>query len=348
MAKYTKIVKIGNVRIGGGYPIAIQSMTNTDTKNTEATIRQINELEKSGCEIVRCAVYDMECAGAIGTIKKAVHIPVVADVHFDHRIAVAAIQNGADKVRINPGNIGGRKEILEVVKAAAGNGVPIRVGSNSGSLPKDILEKYGNTPKALVMSAMRNIEILAQTGFDEIVVSLKSSDARACRDAYREMAGLIEYPLHLGVTEAGTYMDASIKSAAGLGSLIMDGIGDTIRVSITGDPVREIGIAKKILLFCGERNDMAEIISCPTCARCTLDIEKIAEQISEYTKYRTTPMKIAVMGCAVNGPGEAREADLGIAGGAGYGVIFSKGEVIKKVPENELFFELKKLIDQFE
>jgi (E)-4-hydroxy-3-methylbut-2-enyl-diphosphate synthase len=346
MGKETKEITVGKVRIGGGNPIVIQSMTNTDTKDVPATVQQIHELEDAGCEIVRCAVYDMECAGAIANIKKAIRIPLVADIHFDHRIAVEAIRNGVDKVRINPGNIGGKKEILEVVKAASDYNVPIRVGANSGSLPKDIFEKYGNTARALVEGTMRNIEILEGTGFSRIVVSLKSSDARICRDAYRMISAKTSYPLHLGVTEAGTLLDASIKSAVGLGSLIMDGIGDTLRVSITGNPVSEVGVAKKILLFCGERRAGAEIISCPTCARCTLDIEKLAGQVAAYTEKISKPMKIAVMGCAVNGPGEAREADAGVAGGGGFGLLFSKGTIIKKVPEEKLFEELKKLIDQ--
>ncbi len=348
MADYTKEISIGKVRIGAGNPIAIQSMTNTDTKDIKATIRQIRLLQTAGCEIVRLAVYDMECAQVLPEIKKAIRIPLVADVHFDRRIAVAAIQNGADKVRINPGNIGGRNEILEVVRAASDYGVPIRVGANSGSLPKDISDQYGNTAQALVAGAMRNVEILSETGFDQIVVSLKSSDARVCRDANQMISKMVDYPLHLGVTEAGTYIDASIKSALGLGALILDGIGDTIRVSITGDPVREIGIARKILLFCGARRLGVEIISCPTCARCSLDIEKLADEVAAYTESISKPMKIAVMGCAVNGPGEAREADAGIAGGSGCGVLFSKGAVIKKVPEEDLFEELKKLIDQMQ
>jgi (E)-4-hydroxy-3-methylbut-2-enyl-diphosphate synthase len=321
-------------------------MTNTDTKDVSATVRQANELAAAGCEIVRVSVYDMECAGKLPEIKKGIRLPLVCDIHFDHRIAVESIRRGADKIRINPGNIGGKKEILEVVRAAGDFGVHIRVGANSGSLPKDILAEYGNTAQALVLAAMRNIETLAETGFDNIVVSLKSSDARVCRDAYAQISKMTAYPLHLGVTEAGTYLDASIKSAIGIGALLLDGIGDTIRVSVTGDPVREIGIARKILRFCGLRQEGVEIISCPTCARCTLDIEKLADMVAEYTKNIAGPLKIAVMGCAVNGPGEAREADLGVAGGGGMGIVFSHGNVIKKVPEEELFSELKKLIDQ--
>ena len=347
MRKTTKEVAIGSVKIGGGNPVAIQSMTNTDTKDTGATVRQILDLEAAGCEIVRCAVYDLECAKVIPEIKKGIHIPLVADIHFDYKIAVASIKNGADKIRINPGNIGGKKEILEVVRAAMDYNVPIRVGANSGSLPRDLLGQYGNTSQALVQGAVRNIEILGGAGFENIVVSLKSSDVKICRDAYTQISAMTAYPLHLGVTEAGTYTDASIKSAIGIGALLLNGIGDTIRVSITGDPVREIGVAKKILQFCGERKDGVEIVSCPTCARCTLDIEKLAEQVAEYTRNLAGPLKIAVMGCAVNGPGEAREADLGVAGGGGCGVLFSHGEIIKKVDEKELMDDLKKLIDQF-
>jgi (E)-4-hydroxy-3-methylbut-2-enyl-diphosphate synthase len=346
MADYTREIAIGKVRIGAGNPIAVQSMTNTDTKDIKATVRQIRLLQAAGCEIVRLAVYDMECALAIPKIKKEISIPLVADVHFDHKIALAAIRSGVDKVRINPGNIGGRKEITEVVRAASDHNVPIRVGANAGSLPKDILKQYKNPAQALVAGAMRNVEILGETGFDKIVVSLKSSDARVCRDANQMISKMIDYPLHLGVTEAGTYFDASVKSAIGLGALVLDGIGDTIRVSVTGDPVREIGVAKKILLFCGARREGVEIISCPTCARCSLDIEKLAEKIAAYTENISKPMKIAVMGCAVNGPGEAKEADAGIAGGGGRGVLFSKGAVLKTVPEEDLFEELKKLIDQ--
>lgn len=342
----TKEILIGNVTIGGGNPVAIQSMTNTDTKDVPATVRQINDLAAAGCEIVRVSVYDMECAGKIPEIKKGIRLPLVCDIHFDYRIAVESIRRGADKIRINPGNIGGKKEILEVVRAASDYGVPIRVGANSGSLPKDILLQHGNTAHSLVLAAMRNIETLAETGFDNIVLSLKSSDAKTCRDAYTQISGMTAYPLHLGVTEAGTYIDASIKSAIGIGALLLDNIGDTIRVSVTGDPVREIEIARKILRYCGLRNEGVEIISCPTCARCTLDIEKLAEQVAGYTKNLAGPLKIAVMGCAVNGPGEAKEADLGVAGGGGMGIVFSHGSIIKKVPEEELFSELKKLIDQ--
>ncbi len=342
----TKEVAIGHVKIGGVNPVAIQSMTTTDTKDAAATIAQIHALTEAGCGLARVAVYDMDCARVIPEIKKGISIPLIADIHFDYRIAIAAIEAGADKIRINPGNIGGRDRVLEVVRAALDYGVPIRVGANSGSVPRDILENYGNSAQALVLAAMRNIEILEEAGFDNIVVSLKSSDVKVCRDAYMQMSKSTAYPLHLGVTEAGTYLDASIKSAIGIGSLLLAGVGDTIRVSITGDPVREIAVAKKILRFCGLRQEGVEVISCPTCARCTLDIESLAEKVSDYTAGVDKPLTIAVMGCAVNGPGEAREADLGVAGGGGYGLLFAQGRILKKVPEANLLDELKRLIDE--
>jgi len=343
----TKEITIGNVKIGGTNPVAIQSMTNTDTKDVAATSSQIRSLQNAGCELARIAVYDMECAKAIPGIKKEISIPLIADIHFDYRIAIAAIEMGADKIRINPGNIGEKQKVMEVVRAAQDYGVPIRVGANSGSLPGDLQQHYGNSAQALVLSALRNIEMLEEAGFDNIVVSLKSSDVKICRDAYMQMSGSTAYPLHLGVTEAGTMLDASIKSSIGIGSLLLAGIGDTIRVSITGDPVREIAVAKKILKYCGLRREGVDIISCPTCARCSLDIEKLADQVAEYTLGVDKPLSIAVMGCAVNGPGEAKEADLGVAGGSGYGLLFSHGEVLKKVPEADLMDELRKLIDDF-
>lgn len=342
----TKEITIGGVKIGGLNPIAIQSMTTTDTKDASATAAQIRALTEAGCELARVAVYDMDCAKAIPEIKKRIHIPLIADIHFDYRIAVAAIEAGADKIRINPGNIGGRERVMEVVRAAQDYGIPIRVGANSGSIPHDLQQKYGNTAQALVLAAMRNIEILEEAGFDNIVVSLKSSSVQVCRDAYMQISKSTAYPLHLGVTEAGTFLDASIKSAIGIGSLLLAGVGDTIRVSITGDPVREIAVAKKILRFCGAREMGVEVISCPTCARCTLDIEHLANQVAEYTAGVDKPLTIAVMGCAVNGPGEAREADLGVAGGGGYGLLFARGQVLKKVPESDLLDELKRLIDE--
>ncbi|MEA4853552.1 MAG: flavodoxin-dependent (E)-4-hydroxy-3-methylbut-2-enyl-diphosphate synthase [Christensenella sp.] len=343
----TKKVMIGGVAIGGGCPVAIQSMTNTDTKNIRKTVEQIHALEKAGCQIVRSAVYDMECAQAVAEIKRQISIPFVADIHFDADVAVAAIENGADKIRINPGNIGGEDRILKVVDAAKTHHVPIRVGANTGSLSKEILQRYGGpTAQALVQSALENIRILEHAKFEDIVISIKSSSVPVCVEAYRTIAGKTGYPLHLGVTEAGTYKNALVKSAIGLGSLLLDGIGDTIRVSITGDPVQEIYAAQDILKSCGLIDNMVEIISCPTCGRCSIDIEKIASGVEEFTRDIHVPLKIAVMGCAVNGPGEAREADLGIAGGRGEGLLFAKGKIIRKVDEFDILPELRRMITE--
>jgi len=345
----TRTVKVGNVVLGGGESIAIQSMTNTDTKKVNDTVRQIHELEEAGCDIVRCAVYDEECAKALPKIKQAISIPLVADIHFDHNLAVASIENGADKIRINPGNIGGQKEIMRVVSAAKAHKIPIRVGANAGSLSKEILEKYGSpNAEALVGSAMENIRLLEKSGFGNIVVSIKSSSAPVCIKAHRMISKLVDYPLHLGVTEAGTYKSALIKSSIAMGSLILDGIGDTMRVSITGDPVQEIYAARDILKNCGIKSDGVEIISCPTCARCTLDIEKISSSIEQYAQNMKIPMKVAVMGCAVNGPGEAREADIGVAGGRGEALLFKKGKIIKKLDEFDILPELKRMIREFQ
>lgn len=349
MEKKTKEVQIGNVKVGGANPMTIQSMTNTDTKDVAATVRQIAALEQAGCEIARCAVYDEDCAAVLPKIKEKINIPLVADVHFSADIAVAAIENGADKIRINPGNIGGKEEILRVVAAAKEHHVPIRVGANAGSLSKEILERFGGpTAQALVESAMENIRILEKAGFYDIVVSIKSSSAPVCVEAYRAISKRVDYPLHLGVTEAGTYKTALIKSSIGLGALVLDGIGDTIRVSITGDPVQEIYAARDILKCCGLRKESVEIISCPTCARCSLDIEKISTNIEQFTKNMKVPMKVAIMGCAVNGPGEAREADVGVAGGRGEGLLFSRGKIIKKLDEFDILPELKRMINEFQ
>ncbi len=347
--KKTRIVTIGTTAVGGGNPIAIQSMTTTDTKKTEQTIRQIHALEEAGCDIVRCALYDIDCVKSIREIKEHISIPLVGDVHFDHEIAVAAIENGIDKIRINPGNIGGKKEVMAVVGAAKMHRVPIRVGANAGSLKKDLLKKHGGpTALALVESVMENIRILEHAGFDNIVVSIKSSSVPVCVESYRKIAALVDYPLHLGVTEAGTYKNAVIKSAIGLGSLLLDKIGDTIRVSITGDPVQEIYAARDILKNCGFQMGGVEIISCPTCARCSLNIEKIADSMEQFIQNLKAPMKVAIMGCAVNGPGEAREADIGIAGGRGEALLFSHGEIIKKVDEFNILPELKAAVMQFQ
>lgn len=341
----TRIIQIGNVQIGGGSPIAIQSMTNTNTRDVQKTVAQIHALEKAGCEIVRCTVPDAQTGAALKKIKDQISIPLVADIHFDALAAVAAIENGADKIRINPGNIGGHDKIMAVVGAAKAAHIPIRVGVNAGSLSKEMLNKHGGqTSEALVESVLQNIRVLERAKFHDIVVSIKSSNVPVCVDAYRKIAKQVDYPLHLGVTEAGTYNMAVIKSSIALGALILDGIGDTIRVSITGDPVQEIYAARDILKCCGVRKSGVEIISCPTCGRCIIDIEKIATSIEKFTQDIKVPLKIAVMGCAVNGPGEAREADIGIAGGRGEGLLFSHGEIIKKVDEFDILPEMKRMI----
>ncbi len=341
----TREISIGAARIGGENRISIQSMTNTDTKDVKKTVAQIHELEKAGCEIVRCAVFDEESAQSLKAIKERISIPLVADVHFDAQIAVAAMENGVDKIRINPGNIGGSDKIALVVDAAKAHKIPIRVGANAGSLSKETLAKFGGpTAQALVESALDNIRILERARFTDIVVSMKSSNVPVCVEAYRQISRKVNYPLHLGVTEAGTYKMAVIKSSIALGSLILDGIGDTIRVSITGDPVQEIYAAKDILKSCGLRQTGVEIISCPTCGRCSVDLEKIAANIEKFTQNMDVPMKIAVMGCAVNGPGEAREADIGIAGGRGEGLLFSHGKILKKVDEFDILPEMRRMI----
>lgn len=345
--KNTKEIRIGNVLIGGKNKIAIQSMTNTDTKDIDATVSQIKRLEEAGCDIIRSAVYDVECAKMIPQIKSRINIPFVADIHFDYKIAVEAIKNGADKIRINPGNIGEDWKIREVVKAAKDYNIPIRVGGNTGSLSSDILKEYGISAASLVESAKRNVNVLEDMDFTDIVISLKSSNVMICKEAYEAMSEITDYPFHIGVTEAGTLEDSQIKSAIGIGSLLLNGIGDTVRVSISGDPVNEIYVAKKILKTCGCLDEGVDIISCPTCARCSLDIEKIATEIKEYTKDIKTPLKIAVMGCAVNGPGEAKDADFGVAGGGGEGLIFEKGNILKKVSQDKLAGELIKLIEKY-
>ncbi|MEG0584791.1 MAG: flavodoxin-dependent (E)-4-hydroxy-3-methylbut-2-enyl-diphosphate synthase [Christensenellaceae bacterium] len=344
----TNEVKIGNIAIGANNPILIQSMTNTDTKKIKDTVAQILALEKAGCDIVRSAIYDVDCAKCISKIKEQISIPFVADVHFDHQIALCAIENGADKIRINPGNIGSEDKIMQVVDAAKAHHIPIRVGANAGSLSKGILNKFGGpTAEALIQSALENIRILEKAKFEDIVVSIKSSNVPICIEAYRKISKLIHYPLHLGVTEAGTYKNSIVKSSIALGVLILEGIGDTIRVSITGEPVQEVYAARDILKNCGKMQAGVEIISCPTCARCSLDIEKIASSIEIFTQNIKIPLKIAVMGCVVNGPGEAREADIGIAGGRGEALLFSHGKTIKKVDEFDILRELKRMITEF-
>jgi (E)-4-hydroxy-3-methylbut-2-enyl-diphosphate synthase len=335
--KNTRQVMVGKVPVGGGAPIAVQSMTNTDTRDIEATVAQVKRLEAAGCEIIRLAVLDMEAAAALATIRARVAIPLIADIHFDSRLAVAAMEHGAQGIRINPGNIGGVTKLARVVAAAKAHQVSIRVGVNSGSVEKDILARYGHpTPAALVASALRNIALLEEMDFREIKVSIKSSDALTTIDAYRQLAAACDYPLHLGVTEAGGLIAGTVKSSVALGLLFAEGIGDTMRISLTRDPVEEIRVAYELLRALHIRQRGPELISCPTCGRCQVDLFGLAEQVEKHIQGIATPLKIAVMGCVVNGPGEAREADLGVAGGQGVGIIFKKGEVYRKVPEAEL------------
>lgn len=341
MRKQTKKIKVGDIYIGGDSPISVQSMTNTDTRDVKSTIRQIHELEKAGCEIIRVAVPDMEAAEALKEIKRNIGIPLVADIHFDYRLALEAIKNGVDALRINPGNIGSEERISEVVKAADFKGIPIRIGVNAGSLERDLLKKYGKpTPEALVESALRHVDILEKHRFTNIVISVKSSNVIENIESYRLLSQKTSYPLHIGVTEAGTIFSGTIKSSIGIGSLICEGIGDTIRVSLTDSPLEEVRVGREILKACGVRKFGIEFISCPTCGRTNIDLIKIAKQAEEALGNINKHIKVAIMGCAVNGPGEAREADIGIAGGKGEGLIFKKGEIIKKVPEDKLLEEL--------
>ncbi len=335
--------------IGGGAPVAIQSMTNTPTSDVEATVSQILRLEEAGCDIVRSSVPDMDSAAAFSEIKKRIHIPLVADIHFDYRLAVAVIENGADKIRINPGNIGSREKVLEVVKAAKERNIPIRVGVNSGSLEKRLLEKYGGpTAKALCESALDNVHIIEDMDYDNLVISIKSTDVNACIEAYDLVSAKTDHPLHIGITEAGTAYTGSIRSACGLSVMLYKGIGDTMRVSLTSDPVDEIITAKMILKTFGLRKGGIEVFSCPTCARTKIDIISLANEAEKVAADYPLDIKLAVMGCAVNGPGEAKEADLGIAGGNGEGLIFKNGQILRKVPENLLMEELKKELDNWE
>lgn len=337
MRRNCKKIKIKDMYIGGDSPILIQSMTNTDTRDVLATVNQITELKNAGCEIIRVAVPDMQAAEAIKEIKSNINIPLVADIHFDYKLALKSMENGVDGLRINPGNIGSELKIKEVVNCASYYNVPIRIGVNSGSLEKDLLKKYGSpTPEALVESALRHVRLLEKYNFFNIVISVKSSNVIKNIESYRILAKETEYPLHLGVTEAGTAFSGTVKSAIGIGSLLCDGIGDTIRVSLTGSPIDEIKVAKEILKDCSIRKEGIEIISCPTCGRTNIDLISIAEEAEKRFSSINKPIKVAIMGCAVNGPGEAREADLGIAGGSGEGVIFKKGEIIRKVPEEKL------------
>lgn len=338
----TKAVAIGDKVIGGGNPVLIQSMTNTRTEDVEATVAQILRLERAGCEIIRVTVPTPEAAAAIGEIKKQIHIPLVADIHFDYRMAVAAIENGADKIRINPGNIGSSEKVAEVVAAAKERSIPIRVGVNSGSLEKELIEKYhGVTADGIVESALDKVHIIEEMNYDNLVISIKSSDVLMCVRAHEILAGKTAYPLHVGITESGTVQSGNIKSAIGLGIILYQGIGDTIRVSLTGDPVEEIKSAKLILRTLGLRKGGIEVVSCPTCGRTKIDLIGLANQVEEMTADIPLDIKVAVMGCAVNGPGEAREADIGIAGGEKEGLLIKHGEIIKKVPEEELLNVLR-------
>lgn len=338
--KKTRQIQIGNVKIGGDAPVSIQSMTNTDTRDTGATIAQIKALTAAGCEIVRCAVVDERAARAFREITDASEIPVIADIHFDHRLAIASMENGAHAIRINPGNIGGADRVKAVVECAKANGCAIRVGVNAGSLEKDLLKSHGVCAEALVMSAERHIRNIEALGFYDMKVSLKASSVPLTYQAYKLFAAKSDYPLHIGVTEAGTLFAGSIKSAAGIGALLLDGIGDTFRVSLTGDPVEEIRVGWQLLNALEIRRRGPEIISCPTCGRTEIELVRLAEEVEKRAASFKSTISIAVMGCPVNGPGEAREADYGIAGGRGNGLIFKKGEIVKKVPENMIIDEL--------
>lgn len=338
----TKEIQIGNVTIGGGNKVAIQSMTNTKTEDVEATVQQILALEAAGCQIIRCAVPTMEAAEAIREIKKRIHIPLVADIHFDYRLAIAAIENGADKIRINPGNIGDRSRVQAVVDKAKEYNIPIRVGVNSGSLEKPLLEKYGGvTAEGIVESAMDKVRLIEEMGYDNLVVSIKSSDVLMCVKAHELIAKQCPYPLHVGITESGTVLSGNIKSSVGLGIILYQGIGDTIRVSLTGDPLEEIKSAKLILKTLGLRKGGIEVVSCPTCGRTKIDLIGLANQVENMVADIPLDIKVAVMGCVVNGPGEAKEADIGIAGGIGEGLLIKKGEIIKKVKEEQLLSVLR-------
>jgi (E)-4-hydroxy-3-methylbut-2-enyl-diphosphate synthase len=347
MRRQTRVIRIGSVSMGGDNPIAVQSMTTTDTRNVKATVEQIRRLEQAGCEIIRVAVLDQEAAAAIRAIKKEITIPLVADIHFDYKLALQSLTAGADGLRINPGNIGDRKKVAEIVNACRERLIPIRIGVNSGSLDKNKLVKYGEVcPEAMVESALDNIKILEDLDFQEIKISLKSSSVLLSLAAYRQIAALVDYPLHIGITEAGTKDRALIKSALGIGMLLYEGIGDTIRFSLTADPVEEVWAAYELLRVLALRNRGMELISCPTCGRCEIDLIRLAEEIDAKIRSWPEPLKVAVMGCVVNGPGEAKEADVGIAGGRGFGLLFRKGEVIKKVPEDQLVAELLAEIEQ--
>lgn len=352
--RQTREICIGNVRIGNNQPVAVQSMTNTDTRDVAATLAQIERLAAAGCELVRLAIPDLEAASALRAIRDAISIPLIADIHFDSRLAVAAMENGAQAIRINPGNLGGSAKLARVVAAAKLHGVPIRVGVNSGSIEKDLLKTYGyptaENPQSLIESALRNVRLIEDLGFHEMKISIKSSDVLTTVGGYQKLSKLTDYPLHLGVTEAGGLIAGTVKSSVALGILLSQGIGDTFRISLTRDPVEEIRVAYELLRSLKIRERGPELISCPTCGRTRIDLFSLAEKVEQYVQTMKTPLKVAVMGCAVNGPGEAREADIGIAGGHGVGIIFKKGEIYKKVPEDQLLevflAELQKMEDE--
>jgi len=344
----TKTIQIGSRKIGGGAPILIQSMTNTKTEDVHATVAQILELERAGCEIIRCTVPTIEAAKALAEIKKQIHIPLVADIHFDYKMAIAAMENGADKIRINPGNIGSPEKVKAVVDVAKERNIPIRVGVNSGSLEKELVEKYGGvTAEGIVESALDKVHMIEAEGYDNLVISIKSSDVLMCVKAHELLADKTPYPLHVGITESGTVQSGNIKSAIGLGLILHQGIGDTIRVSLTGDPVEEIKSAKLILRTLGLRKGGIEVVSCPTCGRTRIDLIGLAARVERLVEDYPLDIRVAVMGCAVNGPGEAKEADLGVAGGIGEGLLIKKGEIIRKVPEDQLLAALKEELDHW-
>ena len=337
MKKMTRQIRIGDVLVGGGAPCSVQSMCNTDTRDTAATIAQITDLAEVGCELVRCAVLDIEAAEALGEIKSHIPIPLIADIHFDYKLALKALEKGVDGLRINPGNIGERWKVAEVVKSASERFVPIRIGVNAGSLEKELLERYGHpTAEAMVESALGHVRILEELGYDQIKISLKASDVMKTVEAYRLLSRRVDYPLHIGITEAGTTFSGAIKSSVGLGILLAEGIGDTLRVSLTGDPVDEIRVGYGILKALGLRQRGINLVSCPTCGRTRINLIPVAEEVERRLQKIIKPINVAVMGCVVNGPGEAREADVGIAGGRGEGLLFRHGEIVRKVPECEL------------
>ena len=342
MREHTKVIRIGDRVIGGGNPVLIQSMTNTKTEDVKATVEQIQALTAAGCDIIRCAVPTMEAAEALSEIKKQITIPLVADIHFDYRLAIAAMEHGADKIRINPGKIGSRDRVQAVVDVAKERQIPIRVGVNSGSLEKELVEKYhGVTAEGIVESALDKVHLIEDMGYDQLVISIKSSDVLMCARAHELIADKTDYPLHVGITEAGTLFSGNIKSAVGLGIILYQGIGDTIRVSLTGDPLEEVRSAKRILKTLGLRKGGIEVVSCPTCGRTQIDLIGLANRVERMVEDIPLDIKVAVMGCVVNGPGEAKEADIGIAGGVGTGLLIKKGEIVKKLPEDELLDALR-------